>query len=86
MPEISRFYGIAIKMFHNDHQPPHFHAEHGEDQVIVAIETLGVIAGRLRPRAMGLVMEWASQHQGELRHVWEQARNQQPLDQVEPLP
>ena len=47
MPEISRFYGIVIKMFHNDHQPPHFHAEHGGDQMIVDIETLGVIAGRL---------------------------------------
>ena len=56
MPEISRFYGIVIKMFHNDHQPPHFHAEHGGDQMIVAVETLGVIAGQLRPRAMGL--EW----------------------------
>jgi hypothetical protein len=54
MPEISRFYGIVIKMFHNDHQPPHFHAEHGGDQMIVAIETLGVIAGKLRPRATGL--------------------------------
>jgi hypothetical protein len=81
MPEISRFYGIVIKMFHNDHQPPHFHAEHGEDQMIVAIETLGVIAGKLRPRATGLVMEWASQHQD----VWEQARNQEPLDHVDPL-
>ena len=86
MPEISRFYGIVIKMFHNDHQPPHFHAEHGGDQMIVAIDTLAVIAGKLRPRATGLVMEWASQHQDELRHVWEQARNQEPLDQVDPLP
>jgi hypothetical protein len=86
MPEISRFYGIVIKVFHNDHQPPHFHAEHGGDQMIVDIETLGVIAGKLRPRATGLVMEWASQHQDELQHVWEQARNQEPLDHVDPLP
>jgi hypothetical protein len=86
MPEISRFYGIVIKMFHNDHQPPHFHAEHGEDQMIVAIDTLAVIAGKLRPRATGLVMEWASQHQDELRRVWDQARNQEPLDRVDPLP
>lgn len=86
MPEISRFYGIVIKVFHNDHQPPHFHAEHGGDQMIVDIETLGVIAGQLRPRATGLVMEWASQHQDELRRVWEQARNQEPLDRVDPLP
>jgi hypothetical protein len=85
MPEISRFYGIVIKMFHNDHLPPHFHAEHGGDQVAVVIDTLAVIAGKLRPRAMGLVMEWASQHQEELRRVWDQARNHRPLDQIDPL-
>jgi len=34
MPEISRFYGIVIKVFHNDHHPPHFHAEYGEDEMI----------------------------------------------------
>jgi len=86
MPEISRFYGIVIRMFHNDHQPPHFHAEHGSDRMLVAIDTLAVIAGRLRPRATGLVMEWASQHQDELRHIWDQARDRQPLAQVDPLP
>jgi hypothetical protein len=77
MPEISRFYGIVIKMFHNAHPPPHFHAEHGSDQMVVGIDTLAVIAGKLRPRATA--------HQEELRHLWEQARNQAPLDQVEPL-
>lgn len=86
MPEISRFYGIVIKMFHNDHQPAHFHAEHGSDQVLVAIDTLAIIAGKLRPRATGLVIEWASLHQDELRRNWEQARNNQPLDPIDPLP
>jgi len=73
-------------MFHNDHAPPHFHAEHGGDQMIVAIETLAVIAGRIPPRAAGMVMEWALEHQQELRHVWEQARNLQELDHISPLP
>ena len=86
MPEISRFYGLVIKMFHNDHSPAHFHAEHGDDQVLIAIETLAVIAGRLRPRALGLVMEWASLHQDELRHDWELAQNHEPLDSIDPLP
>lgn len=86
MPEISRFYGIVIKMFHNDHQPPHFHAEHGDDQIVVAIETLAIVAGRLNPRATGLVMEWASLHQDELRRNWQQSRNFEPLDSIDPLP
>lgn len=53
--------------------------------MIVGIETLGVIAGKLPPRATGLVMEWAAQHPDELRRVWQQARNQEPLDQIDPL-
>jgi len=86
MPEISRFYGIVIKMFHNDHRPPHFHAEYGGDQILVTIDTLSVIAGKLRPRATGMVMEWAVEHQDELRQLWEQARRQEPLGQIDPLP
>ncbi len=86
MPEISRFYGIVIKMFHNDHQPPHFHAEYSGAEMLVAVETLAIIAGKLQPRATGLVMEWASEHQDELRHIWDEARNQRPLDKVDPLP
>lgn len=45
MPEISRFYGIVIKMFFDDHEPAHFHAEYGEHEALISIETLAVIAG-----------------------------------------
>jgi hypothetical protein len=55
MPELSRFYGIVIKLFFDDHPPPHFHATYGEHEALVRIEPLGVIAGTLPPRAMGLV-------------------------------
>jgi len=50
MPELSRFYGIVIKMYFDDHDPPHFHAEYAEDQAVIGIEKLAVIAGRLPPR------------------------------------
>ena len=85
-PEISRFYGIVIKMFYNDHAPPHFHAEYGGRQMLVAIETSAVIAGKLAPRAPGLVMEWAALHQDDLRNIWSQARSMEPLDGVDSLP
>jgi hypothetical protein len=85
MPEISRFYGIAIKMFYNDHAPPHFHAEYGGNVMIVAIETLGVIAGRLPPRATGMVLEWASVHQDELLKNWALALQMEPLGRIDPL-
>jgi hypothetical protein len=75
----------VIKMFYNDHAPPHFHAEHGGRSMVVAIGTLAVINGGLSPRATGLVMEWATLHQAELRRAWQQARNLDPLDRTAPL-
>ena len=51
MPEISRFYGIVIKMYFADHAPPHFHAEYAEHEVRIAINTLAVITGTLPPWA-----------------------------------
>jgi hypothetical protein len=86
MPEISRFYGIIIKMYFDDHWPPHFHAEYGEHQVIVNINTLAVIAGRLPPRAMGMVTEWASLHQDELKVAWQKAKSLEAVGRIDPLP
>jgi phosphomannomutase len=57
MPEIARFYGIIIKMFFEDHNPPHFHAQYGELEVLIDINTFAVFAGHLPPRALGLVIE-----------------------------
>ena len=86
MPEISRFYGIVIKMFFDDHAPPHFHAQYGSDEVIININALAVIAGKIPPRGMGLVMEWAMIHQAELQADWEKAKKLQQPDKISPLP
>ena len=85
MPEISRFFGIVIKMFYDDHNPPHFHAEYEGNLVLVDIRTLSAFSGRLSPRAMGLVIEWAILHQQELFTDWERARSQQKLQNIPPL-
>jgi hypothetical protein len=50
MPEISRFFGVIIKMFYNDHLPAHFHAEYGEHEALIEIDTLGVYRGELPRR------------------------------------
>jgi len=63
MPEISRFF--------DDHNPPHFHAEYGDDVALIDICTLSVIGGRLSPRVMGFVIEWATLHRTEL--LWKVA-------------
>ena len=85
MPEICRFYGIIIAMFFDDHNPPHFHARYGKDKATVEINSLRVLEGRIPPRALGLVMEWASQHQSELLQNWELAKNNQPPENIAPL-
>ena len=86
MPEICRFYGIVIKMYFADHSPAHFHAEYAEYEVRIAIDSLAVLSGHLPPRGMGLVAEWATLHQQELRELWERARRLEALGHLDPLP
>ena len=85
MPEISRFFGIVIKMFVNDHNPPHFHAQYGDDEALIEINGLTVFAGRLPPRVLGLVIEWASLHRQELFDDWRRAQGHDPLMKIKPL-
>ena len=85
MPELSRFFGIVVSMHYNDHAPPHFHVRYGGRKALVAIESLTVLRGRLSPRALGLVMEWAAIHTEELMEDWNLARNQEPLKPIRPL-
>ncbi len=74
MPEISRFFGIVIRVFYNDHAPPHFHAVYGGEEALIAIDTLAVFRGALPRRALALVIEWAMLHRDELREDWDLAR------------
>ena len=85
MPEISRFFGIVIKMFFDDHNPPHFHAEYSGNIALIDIRNLSVFSGRLPPRAMGLVIEWATLHQQELFADWKRAQTQTELLRIAPL-
>ena len=85
MPEISRFFGIVIAMYYDDHNPPHFHARYGEHKVSVRIKDFVVLEGSLPPRVMGLVIEWTSLHHEELIADWERAKANQPLAEIKPL-
>jgi len=79
MPTISRFFGIRILMFHDEHRRSHFHARYGEHEASIAIDTLEVLAGGLPRRAMALVLEWAMLHRPELRDNWERGAKFEPL-------
>lgn len=85
VPEISRFYGIVVAIFYDDHNPPHFHVRYGEHKASIHIVDLAILDGSLPGRALGLVMEWAALHKKELQDDWERARRMEPLVPIDPL-
>ena len=84
MPVISRFYGILIAMYFNDHNPPHFHAKYSGYEALFNFNG-DLIEGELPKRAVKFVQEWISFHKAELEANWEKARTGQPLDNIAPL-
>ena len=85
MPEISRFLGIVIYMHFNDHNPPHFHAKYGNFKVIIAIDNLAIIEGNMPPKALSIVIEWASIHQKELLNNWNKIIKTGQFNKIKPL-
>jgi hypothetical protein len=85
MPEISRFLGMIMTMYYNDHAPPHFHIRYGEFKAIMAIQAPVIVEGYLSPRAAGLATEWATLHREELMENWALAESLQPLKKIRPL-
>ncbi len=85
MPTISEFYGLIIRMYWNDHAPPHFHARYGEFEAHFAIGSLEIIRGALPRRAHALVLEWAALHRAELMEDWQLCESRQMPKKIEPL-
>lgn len=85
MPAISRFLGITIAMYFDDHEPPHFHARAGEFSAKIGIDTLELLVGDLPRRDLRLVLAWAELHASELQDNWRRARRGETLRAIEPL-
>jgi len=85
MPTISTFYGIIIRMFFNEHAPPHFHAQYGEYKASINIQSLELMEGKLPRRALNLVLDWAELHQNELLSDWELCEQHQQPIKINPL-
>ncbi len=85
MPQISSFYGILIFVYYNDHNPPHFHAEYNEFEMLVTISDLSIYKGSLPPKAFALVMEWAIQYKEELQNAWNMASSGIKPGKISPL-
>jgi hypothetical protein len=85
MPTISTFFGIVIRMFYQDHPPPHFHAEYQGQQGKFGFDG-AMTEGNIRSRtALRLIREWAELHRAELEANWDRARAKTPLDRIAPL-
>ncbi len=85
MPEICRFLGIVIRMFFDDHNPPHFHAVYGDYEAVFSIETLQLIKGDMPARVQGLIIEWAALHKKELEENWTLVTEKQKFKKIQPL-
>jgi hypothetical protein len=85
MPELSRFFGIIIRMHYDDHNPPHIHAEHQDDRILLDLRG-NVLRGEMKSRtALRLVREWIDLHASELENDWALARAGRELKRIEPL-
>lgn len=85
VPEICRFFGIVIQMFPNDHLPPHFHVAYSGVHVRVGIDPVALLEGRLSPRVLALIVEWASLHRDELLANWQRLRSGLSPQPIAPL-
>jgi hypothetical protein len=85
MPEISRFFGIIIRMYFEDHNPPHFHAEYGDEKAEFAISDLQILDGRINKRAKSMIIEWAFIHRQELFRNWKRLQNGNMPRRIKPL-
>ncbi len=85
MPVISSFYGIRIRMFWDDHAPPHFHVVYSEYEMEVGISPILVLEGDAPQRVKSMALEWAALHQQELMDDWERCRHAQRPLPIAPL-
>jgi uncharacterized protein DUF4160 len=84
VPEISRFFGIIIAMYHREHEPAHFHVRYGSLKGTVRIVD-GYIEGKFPPRVKAMLLEWWDLHREELAANWQLAREKKELKPIPPL-
>lgn len=85
MPIIAVFYGMVFKLYHSDHNPPHFHVEYGDQEIWVEIRTGRIIKGKIPKRLLRDVEEWRKLHKHELLKAWEDAQALRKIKRIKPL-
>jgi hypothetical protein len=85
MPEISRFLGIKIKMFYNEHNPPHFHAFYGDFKATFSIYTGQMIEGDFPSKQQIFIAAWTLMHLDELMNNWNSLMEGSEISKIKPL-
>lgn len=85
MPIISIFFGIVIRLYHGDHNPPHFHATYGDFEIIIEIKTGRILGGSLPPKGRKLVEEWRKKYITELNTAWNSVIAMKPPKRIKGL-
>lgn len=85
MPIVSAFFGIIIRIYYMDHNPPHFHAQYGSQEVIIEIKTGRVLAGSFPPRLLQLVEIWRKENFHDILIAWVRAQNYKSPGKIKPL-
>ncbi len=82
MPLIAEFDGIKVLMYYRDHDPPHFHVEYGEEEALLRIADMQVIAGHLPARVLRQFSTWAQPRQAALALNWVKCRSHAVPDRL----
>jgi hypothetical protein len=83
MPTLAIFFGIIVRMWHDDHPPPHIHVEYQGFEAFVEISSGEVSEGSLPRKVAAIVKEWCLVHQAELQDNWQRAQRFEPLDRIQ---
>jgi len=85
MPTISIFFGLIVRMYYKDHQPPHIHVQYQGDKAVIDLESVTLSEGQIPPRCLRLVQAWVEIHKDDLYANWELCRNGEEPFKIMPL-
>jgi len=85
MPVVSMFFGIVIRMYYDDHNPPHLHAEYQGEKAVIDFRG-NILKGNISSKTiLRLIREWIDLHSAELSEDWELAKSGREVNRIAPL-
>jgi hypothetical protein len=85
VPVLSTFFGIVVRVYFDDHAPPHIHVQYAEYRAVVEIASGKLMGGSLPQRCARMVEEWRVAHLAELQATWDAAQNSELPQRIAPL-